>query len=118
MDISHPVFLGSSYSGDVKDLPGHRRDEANDQGAGGDGDEGGDASVKDVINLLERVSAVLLGLILWYLYIVRSFQVEQEFGIATARVGERVKDVREEIVHIKRQRQRQWRKVRRVEERI
>ena len=66
MDISHPVFLGSSYSGDVRDLPGHRRDEANDQGAGS-GDEG--ASVKEVIDLLERVSAVPLGLKL-YRYIV------------------------------------------------
>lgn len=42
------------------------------------------------------------------------FQVEQEFGIATARVGEGVKDVQGEIIHVKRQRQRQWRKVRRV----
>ncbi len=60
MDISHPVFLGSSYSGDVRDLPGHRRDggrnqgKAKAEGAGGDGD--GDASVKEVIDLLERVS--------------------------------------------------------------
>ena len=55
MDISHPVFLGSSYSGDVRDLPGpgHRGDEgkAKDEGVGS-----GDASVKEVIDLLERVS--------------------------------------------------------------
>ena len=49
------MFLASSYSGDVRDLPGpgHRRDEgkAKVEGAGGR-----DASVKEVIDLLERVS--------------------------------------------------------------
>lgn len=41
------------------------------------------------------------------------FQVEQEFGIAAARVGEGVKDVREEIIDIRRQRRRRhWSKVR------
>ena len=65
------MFLGSSYSGDVRDLPGHRRDEGRNQsqakdqdaGGGGGGGGGGDASVKEVINLLERVSIVSMAVL-------------------------------------------------------
>ena len=74
MDISRPVFLGSSYSGDLRDLPGNRRDDggrkqsnAKSAGAGAGAGAGGDASVKEVIDLLERVSSTagrkIVGLI-------------------------------------------------------
>jgi len=61
MDISHPVFLESSYSGDLKDLPVCRREdggEAKGQRGSGGGGGGGDASVREVIDLLERVSTL------------------------------------------------------------
>jgi hypothetical protein len=64
MDISHPVLLGSSYSGDLKDLPGYKReDRGSRQGkAKGEGG-GGDASVKEVIDLLECVSIVSMAFV-------------------------------------------------------
>jgi len=98
MDISHPVFLGSSYSGDVRDLPG-----CSGGRNGKDVGAGGGASVKDVIELLERVS-IDVGCMKKKLILIRSCQVEGEFGIATARVGEGVKDLWDEIIEIKRRR--------------
>ena len=57
MDISRPVFLGSSYSGDLRDLPGHRREDGGRNQSNAKS-AGGDASVKEVIDLLERVSSI------------------------------------------------------------
>lgn len=60
MDISHPVFLGGSYSGQVKDLP-RRRDGSGDEGKPRDASANGDVSVKEVVDLLERVSVYSIG---------------------------------------------------------
>jgi len=54
MDISNPVFLEGSYSGQVRDLPGHRGE--GNEGKPRVGSASGEVSVKEVIDLLERVS--------------------------------------------------------------
>lgn len=60
MDISHPVFLGGSYSGQVKDLP-RGREGSKDEGKPRVGSANGDVSVKEVVDLLERVSVDSVG---------------------------------------------------------
>jgi len=75
MDISNPVFLEGSYSGRVRDLRGR---EGKSRGRSANGE----VTVKEVVDLLERV--------------------EQEFGIATARVGEGVKELHDEMEDMKR----------------
>ena len=55
MDISHPVLLASSYSGQVRDLPG-RSGRTGSEGKPKERGLGGDVSVKQVVELLERVS--------------------------------------------------------------
>jgi len=54
MDISRPVLLGSSYSGQVSDLPG--RNGGVNEGTARMESVDGDATVKEIIDLLERVS--------------------------------------------------------------
>jgi hypothetical protein len=54
MDISHPILLGSSYAGEVRDLPG--RSERGNESKPTDMGSCGYISVKEVVELLERVS--------------------------------------------------------------